>query len=534
MPRAAIYARRSSDAEDRQVQSLPAQLHWAQESCAHLGITNPIILEERRSAKTPGRPEFNKLLDLIRRGEVDTVVCWKADRLARNALDGGSILYALESKKLTRIVTSDRIYAGEADELFVLHLELGLSAKFSKDLSKNVQRGMSDKWRRGEWTGFAPLGYKNVRDGHDHGIVVVDEKAAPHVRKLFDLAASGNYSLQRLATIADEEWRLNLVRRQRENSRKRGIPLNTIHRILTNPFYYGAMRVKGRIYGGAHSPLVSKDLFDRVGDMLAGRRTTAERPQKKEFAFTGLIRCGGCGRRLTAYVKTKESGRSYTYYVCSNRSKGRCAEPAIVELEYDAVIGHALDRLRLSAEDKVLCLRVLGELAEMRLAGVAGDRDRLLEEIGKHDEHNQRLLDLLLSATITQEEYQRKRSELGERVAAARLKLESCTAGVRERIELARKYLSALPDEVSMFGAYSPGEKKAYLRMLGIELVAHDKQVLVHAEKPTSVLLDRPALPVWGSLVEEVLTYFLDSKVPGFIGGTHESEITQGAIGAAA
>jgi DNA invertase Pin-like site-specific DNA recombinase len=525
MPRAAIYVRRSSDSEDRQVQSLPAQIHWAREICARVGIVNPLVIEERRSAKTPGRPAFNKLLALIATGDVDTVVCWKADRLARNALDGGSILYALESKKLTRIITSDRIYLGQADEEFILHLELGLSAKFSKDLSKNTQRGMADKWRRGEWTGIAPLGYKNVRDGHDHGIVVVDEKAAPYVRKLFEMAATGNYSLLRLATIAEEEWRLNFVRRQRANSRRKGIPLNTIYRILKNPFYYGVMRVKGQFYNGVHPPLISKTLFDRVGEVLAGRCTSAERPQKKAFAFAGLIRCGSCGRRLSAYLKVKPSGRTYTYYVCSNRSKGRCAEPQMVEREYDAVIDAALRRLRVSADDKELCLRMFSELIDARIAAVEAGRGQLVQEIASYEERNLRLLDLLLSSTITQEDYQRKRAEFSEQLATAKLKLQVGGSDVQERIELARKYLSALPDDVSMFATYEPQEKKAYLRMLGIELVAQGKKVLVHAEEPTSIFLDRPTLPIWGQLVKDVMTYFLDSSIVRFF-GTDDSDLS--------
>jgi hypothetical protein len=271
------------------------------------------------------------------------------------------------------------------------------------------------------------------------------------------------------------------------------------------------MRVKGQFYNGVHPPLVSKTLFDRVGEVLAGRRKTAERPQKKEFAFAGLIRCGSCGRRLTAYVKTKPSGRTYTYYVCSNRSKGRCAELQMVEREYDAVIDTALRRLRVSADDKNLCLRMFSELVDARVAAVDAGRSQLVEEIASYEERTARLLDLLLNSTITQEDYQRKRAELSEQLAAAKLKLQVGGTDAEERIELARKYLLALPDDVSIFATYGPLEKKTYLRMLGIGLVAQDKKVLVHAEEPTSIFLDRPALPMWGELVKEVMTYFLET-----------------------
>ena len=518
MPRAAIYARRSTDAEDKQVQSLPAQLHWAREICGRNGIVDPLIFEERRSAKTPGRPEFNRLLALIQKGEVDTVICWKADRLARNALDGGSILYALESKKLKRIITSDRTYSGQADEEFILHLELGLSAKFSKDLSKNTQRGMEEKWRRGEWTGIAPLGYLNRRDARNHGTIVVDGRAAPYVRQLFELAATGSYSLLRLSQLAEEEWRLNFIRRRRANSRRRGIPLNTIQRILRNPFYVGMMRIKGQLIPGTHPPLISKTLFDRVQDVLARRRVAAERPQKKSFAYAGLIQCGGCGRRLTAYTKTKPSGRSYTYYICSNRSKKRCAEPQIVEQVFTTAIEQALSHIVLTPEDKENCLRIVGELAAARLATAGEEKNRLVAEIAAFERQNKRLLDLLVEGAISQDDYNYKRAGLNEQVAAAQMKLGVFSDDLQQRIELARTFFAALPEDISHFQAAANEGKKVIVRNLGLELVAEDKNARVQAEKPTSILMDRSALPIWGQVVKDVMTYFLESATPRFFG----------------
>jgi len=516
MSRAAIYARRSTDAEDKQVQSLPAQLFWAREICERNRIVDPLIFEERRSAKTPGRPEFNRLLALIQKGEVDTVICWKADRLARNALDGGSILYALESKKLARIITSDRTYCGQADEEFILHLELGLSAKFSKDLSKNTLRGMEEKWRRGEWTGIAPLGYLNRRDERNHGMIVVDGRAAPYVRKLFELAATGNYSLLRLSQLAEEEWRLNFIRRRRANSRRRGIPLNTIQRILRNPFYVGMMRIKGQLIPGTHPPLINKALFDRVQDVLTGRCVSAERPQTKSFAYAGLIRCGGCGRRLTAYTKTKPSGRSYTYYICSNRSKKRCSEPQIVEQEFTAALEDALRHLVMVPEDKALCLRMVQEIAASRLATAGEVKDRLLAEIAGFERQNKRLLDLLLEHTISQDDYNYKRAELNAQLAGAQLKMRVFSQDLEQRIELGRRFFSALPEGISDFQSADAEGKKEIVRRLGIELIAESKKVRVQAEKPTSILMDRSALPIWGQIVKDVMTYFLETSTPRF------------------
>jgi len=228
MPRVAIYARKSTESDDRQVLSLPAQLAWAREVCRAHGFGDPLLFQEARSAKTPGRPEFDQMMQLVAKGEVQIIVCWKADRLARNARDGGTVLYALETKHLAQIITADRTYNGVADDELVLAIELGLSSKYSKDLSRNVQRGLEEKWRRGEWTSHAPIGYKNVRENADHARVVLDPVLAPKVQELFRLAATGNYSVNDLTAIARDEWRVNL-RRLWRHSAPRGISASAAH-----------------------------------------------------------------------------------------------------------------------------------------------------------------------------------------------------------------------------------------------------------------------------------------------------------------
>jgi site-specific DNA recombinase len=103
MKNTAIYIRKSSESDDRQVLSLEAQLSWATEICERLGILQPRVFEDRQSAKTTGRPAFARMMILINAGRIETVLCWKADRLARNAPDGGTILCALEAQRRVRL-----------------------------------------------------------------------------------------------------------------------------------------------------------------------------------------------------------------------------------------------------------------------------------------------------------------------------------------------------------------------------------------------------------------------------------------------
>jgi DNA invertase Pin-like site-specific DNA recombinase len=91
-----IYCRKSSEAEDRQVLSIESQTRELEQLAAKLNFPIAEILTESMSAKAPGRPVFNEMMQRLYRGEAAGIICWKLDRLARNSVDGGSIIWAIK------------------------------------------------------------------------------------------------------------------------------------------------------------------------------------------------------------------------------------------------------------------------------------------------------------------------------------------------------------------------------------------------------------------------------------------------------
>src|SRR5262249_47953515 len=110
-PRFFMYLRKSSESEERQQASIPAQERELTEFAKRRGfnvIGKPI--QETMSAKRPGRPQFNRMLDVLAEGEADGIICWHLDRLARNPLDGGRLMQALGDGIIKEIVTPNRSY----------------------------------------------------------------------------------------------------------------------------------------------------------------------------------------------------------------------------------------------------------------------------------------------------------------------------------------------------------------------------------------------------------------------------------------
>ncbi|HEX8254624.1 MAG TPA: recombinase family protein [Thermoanaerobaculia bacterium] len=505
MPRIAIYARKSTESDDRQVQSLDAQLHWALTRCADLGFRDPLIFQEAQSAKTPGRSEFNRLMDLVDAGEVDTIVTWKADRLARNARDAGTVQWALESGRLKQIITSDRPYTRDADVELFLGLELSLSAKYSKDLSKNVRRGISEKLRRGEWSWKAPLGYRNLRENADHSTIAVDEAMAPYVRRMFALAASGDYSIGRLTDVVRNEWNLQIPVGRAKTATKK-LSRAGVHVILTNPFYYGSMLVKGEVFQGSHEPLVSKEQFDLVQTALAGRRLVGDQPKRRRFKLSSLMKCGYCGRLMSGFVKTKPSGKQYVYYVCSKHLQGECPQPLVAEAKLYPKLYRILSRIVLSPTEYEIASDLVRQVQLKELTDVERLTASDAAMSSDADTRVSRLLDLLLAGQISESEFARKRRELQS--ARVELSLAAATAQLahKEKFELIEKFLGSLVDAAEQFNTGSEEQRRDLFRLLGLELEAKGEKVAVRCGKPATLLMKRGERPEWWALLDRIGT----------------------------
>src|SRR5262249_4008083 len=155
------------------------------------------------------------------------------------------------------------------------------------------------------------------------------------IQKIFEWYATGQYSL---SEVTDQAFAHGFAFRQSGAK----VPKSTIHKILTNPLYHGEFIWSAKRYKGTHEPIISKELFDRVQQVLVEKGRHLMRHQRHNWTFQGLVSCGHCGCALTAEIK---KGR-FIYYHCTGH-RGKCPEKWVRAEELDRQFRDALRAIRM-------------------------------------------------------------------------------------------------------------------------------------------------------------------------------------------
>jgi DNA invertase Pin-like site-specific DNA recombinase len=390
-----LYARKSTDTEDKQVLSIQSQLTEVREYAKKEKLEIAQEFQEARTARSPGRPVFNEVIHRIEKGEAQGIIAWHPDRLARNSIDGGKIIYLIDTEKILDLKFPTYRFDNSAQGKFMLNIIFGQSKYYVDNLSENTKRGLREKVRLGEYPGFAPTGYLN-----DKGKIIVDEATAPLVKKLYTLCAENKYSQNELRKLATA---LGLVSKRK----KTPLSYSNVHRILTNPFYLGLFEYKGEIFQGKHSAIIDKELFDKVQEVLKFR-SRPSLTKKHYFVFRGFIRCAECGCQITAEIQ-----KGHRYYHCGKK-RDPCPQSSVFIREENLAQQIKEAVLKVALDDRAFSY-MLDELnREITLANAEKVHNRVSVEIKNQEieEQLKRLLDLLVRGVISEEEYKREKAQL--------------------------------------------------------------------------------------------------------------------------
>lgn len=358
-----LYARKSTDSEDKQVQSLEDQLSKMRHMATAYDYDIVATLQESRSAKRPNnRAVFETMIDMIEHGEANAILCWQFNRLSRNPTDSGRLQQLLQDGKLQLIQTNDRSYTPE-DNALLLSVEAGMSNQYVLDLMKNVRRGMHSKADKGWFPNRPPIGYTNDRINKT---IIVDDERSELVRRLWDLMLTDTYSVAEITRYAEHNLGLKSIRRKRSGGRP--LSYSGVLAMFRNPFYMGMMRYTG-LKSGNHIPLVTEEEFNKVQSIIDPKFTTRPKDVEYAFLFRGLLKCSDCGFSIVTTRKTKRlkdgTERSYTYCHCSGRRKDyHCSQKSIFTREHEISkqIAEHLSMITIAPNFYKLAIEALAEM----------------------------------------------------------------------------------------------------------------------------------------------------------------------------
>jgi DNA invertase Pin-like site-specific DNA recombinase len=436
-----LYARKSSESEDRQVQSIDDQLRVLRELAAVRGLRVVQEVTESKSAKAPGgRPGFDQALRLIEKGQADAILCWSVNRLTRNPIDAGRLSWMLQNGVLQAIQTPDKQYL-PTDNVLILSVETGTANQYILDLHKSVRRGTETKLQKGWFPHRAPEGYRN--NLYDHTIEADGDRFVL-LQRAWRLLLAGTHTPARAIAVLNDEWgyRTRPARGSNVSNDDTGgktLSRSAGYRLFSSVFYAGYFRHGGQVYRGSHPPMITLSEFERVQRLLHDGQARRAHYNKHAFPYKGLIRCGACGHAVTAELQKGRHGRgNWVYYHCNNLCKdpGRaCGKRSIREDRLEEKIDACLARITITEEFKRVVTDALERWVRDEFLGQETEYRQQLSALTGAEKMLNELLEMRLRRVIDDALFQAKQQELQARVGGLRLEV----GRTQERLDRTRR-----------------------------------------------------------------------------------------------
>jgi site-specific DNA recombinase len=355
--RCAVYTRKSSEEGlELAFNSLDAQ----REACAayidsqrHEGW---LALDDRYddggySGGTLERPALQRLMRDIEAGRVDTVVCYKIDRLSRSLTDFAKLVEVFERNSVTFVSVTQSFCTTTSMGRLTLNILLSF-AQFERELAgERIRDKFAGSRRKGIFMGgHPPLGY-DVRDRK----LVVNPAEAELARLIFRRFLDLGSALLLIRELNAQGYRTKSWTTQSGTFREgRPFDKGTLYKILRNRTYLGEAVHKGRSYAGEHEAIIDRAAWDRVHQVLAtnAKRRGNEARARTPAPLRGLMRCTHCSSARTP-THTRRRGRLYRYYVClgaSRRGHDTCPVRSIAAAEMENLVLGQVRRLLASPE----------------------------------------------------------------------------------------------------------------------------------------------------------------------------------------
>ena len=475
---AVYYVRVSTVEQSQEGYSIPAQIKAAKAYAASKGFKVVGEFQDVQSAKRAGRTQFEAMCKFLRsRKKPTAIIVEKTDRLLRNIHDYHAIEVLLNEHDVEAHFYRENFVLSRdsnSNEKFIFGIKALMAKQYLDNLREECQKGMIEKAAQGHYPSVAPIGYLNNPVTR---LIDVDPVRSPIVRRLFERYATGSYSLENLLVEAKAE---GLARAEHGRG---SVSRSTIERVLKNSFYHGDFVWRGKPYAGKHTPLISKELFDRVQAVFEGRPGSIKQPQT--FAYTGLLTCGHCKCAITAEFKKGK----YRYYRCSG-SRGPCPNKSVYVREeaIGAMLGDSIRGLQLDERVyQTLCLGLKESLADQQRFHEEQVAKLTAEEGRLHGRLKQLYLDRL-DAEVDEEIYRQLKTEFEAKLEQVRDSLDAHRRADASYIDRGIQLLELAQTAYASYLQRSPQEKRRLLEFVCWNYVFDAGLVKPEYRKPFDII----------------------------------------------
>nr|NGX60467.1 hypothetical protein [Chlamydiota bacterium] len=488
----AILLARVSSKEQEDGQSIPAQERRLREYAERRGLIVDEVFKITESSTKDTRREFEKILVRIRKSrEITALVADTIDRVQRSFKES-VVLEDLrkEAKVEIHFIREGLILNLKSNSADILRWDMGVmfARSYVLQLSDNVKRSKEQAAKNGIWIGLAPLGYVHTVDENDEKTIIPDSERAPLITKLFELYATGNYSLLKLQEEAEQMGF--------RSKKGRKIAKSVINEILKNPFYYGTMKTKYGLTEHRYQPLISEDVYQRVQDVAAGYHKKPHKSVSEPFALRGLITCTKCGCVVTPEIKKKR----YIYYSCTN-AKGNCKRVYVREEPLIDTLSVYFDRISLSEQQisEVTCY--LKEIHESESRFHSESLQALRKEQDRIQKRLNQIYDDKLDGLIDEKMYLERVSTYKGRQAEIVEQMGRHEKADQNFYVTANLVMNLASRAWEIFESSEAGEKRQLLDLVFQNLELKDASLSVQVREPFLTMMEFKKRPEeWGRL----------------------------------
>lgn len=476
-----LYARVSTDKQAQKDLSIPAQIEAMREYAKknNWKVAGHFI-DEGESARTANRPELKRLIQHCKENKgVDAVIVHKIDRLARNLIDYATIKAILKQKGIRLISITEPFDDNPVGHLLE-NIIASISEWYSANLGEEVKKAYSSKLKRGEWPTKPPIGYKSIKGKDGRPKQVPDLKASSLVRQAFELFSTGNYSLQTLSEYIAE--------RGLKTRYGRIYSPEMIKRLLTRRFYIGRLEWKGKEYRGKHKPIISKELFYRVQEVLKRRSVDTGEKGKLNFLLRGIAYCKVCGQRLTGEVHPRG-----TYYRClPNIHKKKCAQPYIPVRLLDGQLEALYERLQPPKRLLELLKVEMHEIAKRRKHIAEKEIKTLRRTIEDLENKEMKLLDERLGEKLPRDIYEKMEKKYSEKRREAEARLSQLEVDYDDPLDFLDKCIVVGSMLLYLHKKFDYEQKKNLLKAVFERIYVKDKAITeIKLNPPFSIFFQK-------------------------------------------